>query len=307
MTAGLSIDAIIQRADPALRIDKQWVLGGGQSSDMVAVEGTDGDGATKCLVVRAPRVGAFSTNPDRIAHEYRALELLADAGVAAPRPVYLDDEQPEGDAARFMVTSFVEGAPGLLPDDPAAFAKALAGMLAEIHAVKADGAGLRDHGGVVQGYFNFPAEGLDPSLDAGRMIDTLRGAWPPPTARQVLLHGDYWPGNVLWRDGAISAVVDWESTGTGDPLADVAVMRLTLLWMFDEDVMEGFTAAYEALAGSGLAWLAHWDLVAALRPVLNFPDWAKGWPACGRPDITEATMRADHQAFREAALAKLDG
>jgi aminoglycoside phosphotransferase (APT) family kinase protein len=38
----------------------------------------------------------------------------------------------------------------------------------------------------------------------------------------VLLHGDFWPGNALWRDGALVAILDWEDAAIGDPLADVA-------------------------------------------------------------------------------------
>ena len=35
---------------------------------------------------------------------------------------------------------------------------------------------------------------------------------PPPVQvnRPVLLHGDFWPGNILWRDGRLVAVIDWE-------------------------------------------------------------------------------------------------
>ena len=30
--------------------------------------------------------------------------------------------------------------------------------------------------------------------------------------RIALLHGDYWPGNVLWKNGALVGVIDWEDT-----------------------------------------------------------------------------------------------
>jgi aminoglycoside phosphotransferase (APT) family kinase protein len=34
---------------------------------------------------------------------------------------------------------------------------------------------------------------------------------------------------VLWRDGRIVAVIDWEDAQVGDPLADLANTRLELL------------------------------------------------------------------------------
>ncbi len=41
----------------------------------------------------------------------------------------------------------------------------------------------------------------------------------------MLLHGDLWPGNVLWQDGRLVAVVDWEDGAVGAPLIDVASAR----------------------------------------------------------------------------------
>jgi hypothetical protein len=48
----------------------------------------------------------------------------------------------------------------------------------------------------------------------------------PPT----MVHVDYWSGNILWVGDRISAVVDWEEAGYGDPAVDVAycVMELAL-------------------------------------------------------------------------------
>ena len=51
--------------------------------------------------------------------------------------------------------------------------------------------------------------------------------------------------------------------------------------------------------------LPFWDLAAALRPAAAIADWAGGWTAAGRPDITEEVMRARHRAFRAAALDRL--
>jgi aminoglycoside phosphotransferase (APT) family kinase protein len=42
-----------------------------------------------------------------------------------------------------------------------------------------------------------------------------------------VLHGDYWPGNVLWRDGRLVGVIGWEEAAFGDPLADLANILAT--------------------------------------------------------------------------------
>jgi aminoglycoside phosphotransferase (APT) family kinase protein len=51
-----------------------------------------------------------------------------------------------------------------------------------------------------------------------RIMAAIAHHWPRLRLNpSVLLHGDYWPGNILWRDGTIEAVVDWEEAQFGDP------------------------------------------------------------------------------------------
>jgi Ser/Thr protein kinase RdoA (MazF antagonist) len=121
----------------------------------------------------------------------------------------------------------------------------------------------------------------------------------------VLLHGDIWPLNVLWRDGAIAAVVDWEDACVGDPLYDVAVARLDLLWAYGDGAMRAFTTAYARAANADMSDLGAWDLVAALRPAGEVSAWAGPWPEAGRPDITPATMRAAHGRFVASAARRI--
>jgi aminoglycoside phosphotransferase (APT) family kinase protein len=136
----------------------------------------------------------------------------------------------------------------------------------------------------------------------------LAAAWPWRSSNSpVLLHGDYWPGNLLWNAGRLVAVVDWEEPRIGDPLVDVAISRLDLLWMLGADAMHAFTRAYIAITNVDVACLPYWDLCAALRPASNLPAWAGSWPDLGRPDISEATMRAGHRQFVDRAFDALRG
>jgi Ser/Thr protein kinase RdoA (MazF antagonist) len=45
---------------------------------------------------------------------------------------------------------------------------------------------------------------------------------PPPSLPTVLVHRDFHPGNVLWRQGRISGLVDWQAACAGPAVADVA-------------------------------------------------------------------------------------
>ena len=50
--------------------------------------------------------------------------------------------------------------------------------------------------------------------------------------RRALVHGDYWPGNLLWRRGRLIGVIDWEQPRLGDPTKDVATCRGDLNILF---------------------------------------------------------------------------
>ena len=87
-----------------------------------------------------------------------------------------------------------------------------------------------------------------PSGDEWQALEAhLRGLQGTAYAGQpCLLHGDYWPENILWgENGEIAAVLDWEDAALGDPLSDVAACRVELRYKFGVDAMGRFTRAYE--------------------------------------------------------------
>jgi Ser/Thr protein kinase RdoA (MazF antagonist) len=193
-------------------------------------------------------------DPGRAAQEFRLLQLLAARGLPVPTPQRLD-----GTA---LVVDYVES-----ESPPAEPAQPLARALTRIHA-----AGI-------------PLEEVSFVPDQGERAAALVGPRPPAANEPVLLHGDFWPGNCLWRDGEVAAIVDWEDAATGDPVADVANCRLELLWAAGADALEEFTEAYaRALPRIDLAGLAYWDLFAAWRLGPAIESWGLA------PD-TVSTMR----------------
>ncbi len=137
---------------------------------------------------------------------------------------------------------------------------------------------------------------LDESLQEGQIREVLEAAWPLPQRNpSALLHGDFWPGNLLWRDGQLVGIIDWEDAAIGDPLADVANSRLEVLWAFGVDAMRRFTEQYRALTSLDWTNLPYWDLCAALRHAAHAADWANY--AAG-----EQTTRAGYRWFITQAL-----
>jgi aminoglycoside phosphotransferase (APT) family kinase protein len=82
---------------------------------------------------------------------------------------------------------------------------------------------------------------LDGLIDAGAALavwdDALSaGAWHRPP---IWFHGDLLPGNLLFRDGRLSAVIDWSGAGVGDPACD-----LMIAWsLFEGESRDVFRAA----------------------------------------------------------------
>ena len=77
----------------------------------------------------------------------------------------------------------------------------------------------------------------------------LRDHIPPYNGPPVLVQGDTGPGNFMYLDGRVTAVVDWELAHLGDPMDDIA-------WLSLRATQEPFTdfpmrlAEYEALSGN---------------------------------------------------------
>jgi aminoglycoside phosphotransferase (APT) family kinase protein len=243
-----------------------------------------------------------------IGDEFRLLVALHDRGLPVPTPRRYDDSGAIFDHP-YCVLDYVDGEPLVDSDDPAATGRAFAAALAAVHSVDAADpacAGLPARTDMVARLLARPPAHLDVTLREGFLRELLLARWPPPEpARAVLLHGDFWVGNLLWRHHRIVALIDWEEAGTGDPLTDVATTRLDLLWAFGPPAMTAFTDHYLAVTAGDGTGLALWDLVAGLRPAGAFSSWVADWADFGRPDMNAATMRQRHRWFCDGALAAL--
>jgi len=289
-------DAVVRRIDPGGRLVRAWALAGGVSAEVTALEVERGDGRVERWVVRRHGAADLRANPRVARDELRLLRVAREHGLAAPEPIAVD-ESGALLPGPYVVVGFVEGEVDLEPADLTRSLRRMAGELARIHAVD-DGAALDFLPRRGRGY-GPPAGPLDEAMGEGRIRAALDAATPEPANRPALLHGDYWPGNILWRDGRLAAVIDWEDAALGDPLADLGNARLEILWWFGPDAMEAFTAHYRALAPAlDTTALPYWDLVAALRPCGKLSGF-------GLDHATETRFRERHAWFVEGAYASL--
>jgi aminoglycoside phosphotransferase (APT) family kinase protein len=235
---------------------------------VTAIELRTADGRTERLVVRRHGAKDIARDPELAAHEHRVLQVVRKAGVPAPEPRYLDAiGQILG--VPCLVLAYVEGERDAAPPDEQ-LVDELASALGHIHSVDVSDLGFLRRRDLAAASPNAP----------------------------VLLHGDFWPGNALWKDGRLVAIVDWEDAAVGDPLADVANARLELLWARGVDAMDAFTQRYAATTGVDLEHLPHWDLWADRRLSPRIPEW-------GLDERTQDDMRMKRDRFVAQALAAL--
>jgi aminoglycoside phosphotransferase (APT) family kinase protein len=294
------------------RLLRTWQLKGGISAEMTALEIEHPDGQTSRMIVRRPGAATLGRNPHAAQDEFKLLQLARSLGLATPAPYYLDQSGTIF-STPYIVVEYIEGRPEFVLAQAADFTLQLATHLARIHSAdwsKFDVSFLPKQPNAFAGTFGQRPTTVDTSLDEGHIRDTLEAVWPLPQLNtSVLLHGDFWPGNILWRDDTLVAVIDWEDARLGDPLIDFAISRLDMLWIFGIDAMHSFTNHYQSLMSIDYTNLPYWDLYAALRLVrlagANLAEWAAFFEPFGRHDITEQTIREHYRLFIAQAFEKL--
>lgn len=207
-------------------------IAGGQSNPTYFV--THGG---RCMVLRKQPNGPLLKGAHAIDREYRVLDALHPAGVPVPRPV-LFHETPEIVGTPFYLMERVEGrvfSDGALLEVPASERHALwmglADALGQLHRVRPDEVGLADYGRPGN-YFErqlsrWSRQWQESANDPIPELDQL-GAWlaenlPPDDGAVSLAHGDYRMGNVIFHpsEPRVVAILDWELSTLGHPLADV--------------------------------------------------------------------------------------
>ncbi|MGH7490071.1 MAG: phosphotransferase family protein, partial [bacterium] len=91
------------------------------------------------------------------------------------------------------------------------------------------------------------------------------GALKPPEG--ALVHGDYWSGNILWEQGKLSGILDWENVAFGQAGFDVANCRMEMIVDGMDDAADTFLRTYEAVTGKPVANLGLCELTVAVQPL----------------------------------------
>ena len=232
------IEQCLGELSPGSRLVRTWPLNGGISAAMTAFEVEHPNGLLQKMVARQPSPYRFSRNNRAAQTEFQVLTTLKEAGLPVATPLCV-----ESTAEPFLVLEYIDGRPELSPTDVSGYLQRYAEQLARIHSMEPmTFLPSQDRG------YGPRRESLNDSLREGEIRDALEAIGEASRRNPLrLCHGDFWPGNVLWRDGEIAGVIDWEEVLAGEPLADLGICRLDLWWILGEEASNEFTERYRAL------------------------------------------------------------
>lgn len=230
---------------------------GGQSNPTYKVE-ADG----KSYVLRRKPPGVTLKGAHAVEREVRVLQALGQGGFPVPHVhgLCMDDALL---GSWFYIMDMVEGrifwdatVPGVSNDQRPAYFDALCNTLAQLHTLDYKAAGLADFGRTSnffkrqinlwsKQYRDDTEAGKDPNMDL--LIEALE-ARIPEDDETCLVHGDFRCDNVIFHpeEPRILAVLDWELSTLGNPLADFAYHAL--MYRMPPNIVAG-------LAGADLAAL----------------------------------------------------
>lgn len=192
----------------------------------------------RAYVLRAKPPGQLLKSAHAVDREYRVMKALAQTDVPVPRVLHLSAEQsPMG--PQFLVMEMVEGRifwdpalPALSPSERAAIYDAMNATLACLHGVDPTAIGLGDFGKpgnyferqVARWSSQYAQVATDPLPDADWLARWLAEHMVADDGAASVVHGDYRIDNMIFAPDTaeVRAVLDWELSTLGHPLADLA-------------------------------------------------------------------------------------
>ena len=208
-------------------------IGGGQSNPTFYVSFDNRE-----LVLRKQPGGTLLPAAHAVDREARVMQALAGSALPVP-PVVLFHAERDIVGTPFFVMDRVAGRvfsrcdlPGMVAEERRAIYLAMADTLATLHQVDWQRAGLADYGRR-GGYFSrqiarwssqWEKSRTRDNVDVQALREWLPAHLPADESETTIAHGDFRLGNLMFHpsEPRVVAVLDWELSTLGHPLADVA-------------------------------------------------------------------------------------
>lgn len=210
---------------------------GGQSNPTYRI-----DAASGAYVLRRKPFGPILPSAHAVEREYQLIAALHPTGFPVARPYGLcEDAGVLG--APFYIMEMVEGRtlwdgslPGMTVEQRAAHYEAIIDTLAALHSIDVEAVGLGEYGKpgnyferqVARWSKQYRASQTDELPEMERLIEWLPRTVPEQT-RTSIVHGDFRIDNMIFdaSEPRILAVLDWELSTLGDPLADFSYFLMS--------------------------------------------------------------------------------
>jgi aminoglycoside phosphotransferase (APT) family kinase protein len=195
-------------------------------------------------VMRRKPPGELLASAHAVDREFRVLRALADTPVPVPRALHLcKDDSVIG--SMFYIMSYEPGRifwdpalPEVAKDQRVAVLTSQVSVLAAMHDVNVDAVGLSDYG-PRENYYErqiarwsrqYRAAETETLPAMENLIDWLGKHLPASDGQLSLIHGDYRLDNLIYHpmEPKVVAVLDWELSTLGHPLADLAYLCMCM-------------------------------------------------------------------------------
>ncbi len=288
------LDRIVDTLSPGAALQSHQRMTGGVSAEVYRLELSLADSSKAEVILR---IHGESHNGLPASLEFELLAQLHAQGAKVAAPLWVDDSRTvlEYD---YLIITYIEGETGLPANNLEHYLSQMANMLASIHGQSTSGLPeLPLRTDPLPEVFEF-FENDQAYRDLQTYLQGLKETGYTETP--ALLHGDFWPQNILWQQGEITAVLDWEDAAIGDPLSDLAGAMLEIRYLFGNDGSAYFRQAYDTLLTIDNDRLDFWQIYVASAALKYMGNW-------GLEPARESHMRDEADASIREAATRLMG